>query len=230
MLLLPLHDTESNRYSGLPLMTLALIAVNVSVMVAYPVLWSIFPSVFFRLFGSVPQFVISEQGGGALASITSTFLHGDFFHLFFNMVFLWTFGRRVEDACGSWRFLVFYLFCGVFADLLSTLIRFDDYIPGVGASGAIAGLLGAYLLLFPGGKIRTLVVLVFFPIVPKIQAIWFLLYWIIVQLIAAFSNVLFNNGGNVNYWAHLGGFFASVFVVFFLRPEAFARLLSSEAV
>lgn len=229
MLVIPLNDTESNRYSGLPLMTLALIGANILIYFAYPYLWDEFPQVLWRLFGSVPQYVINEQGGGALASITSIFLHANLVHLAGNMVFLWAFGRRVEDACGPWRYLAFYLFCGLFADLLSTLIRYQEAIPGIGASGAIAGLLGAYLVLFPGGRIRTFL-FVFVPLFPRVRAIWFLLYWLILQLVPAFDIIVHQQDYDVNYWAHLGGFFASVFVLFFLRSEAFARFLSNEPV
>lgn len=230
MLFLPLNDTESNRYAGPPVMTMALIMVNVLVMAFEPYLWKIFPPGLYALYGSVPQFLINEKGGGALASITSTFIHADIFHLGGNMLFLWVFGRRVEDACGPWRYLSFYLLCGLCADLLSTIIRADEYIPGIGASGAIAGLLGAYLILFPGGRIRTLLLLVVVPTFPKIRAFWFLLYWLIFQIIPAMEVITSNVPYNVNYWAHLGGFLGSVFVLLFLRHEAFARYLSNEPV
>lgn len=230
MIFLPLNDTEPNRYAGPPVMTLLLLAINILVMFAKPLLWDLIPYNLYSLYGSVPQFLVNEQGGGALASITSTFIHGDFFHLAGNMLFLWVFGRRVEDACGPWRYLSFYLFCGLCADLLSTLIRFDERIPGIGASGAIAGLLGAYLILFPGGRIRTLFLMVVVPTFPRIRAFWFLIYWLAFQIIPAMEVLLENVPYDVNYWAHLGGFFGSIFILLFLRPEAFARYLSSEPV
>ncbi len=228
MLVLPLNDTESNRYGGVPLMTLVLVLANVIVMLFEPYLQRIIP--LYGLYGSVPRFIISGQGGGALSSITSTFIHADFFHLIGNMIFLWVFGRRIEDACGPWRYLAFYLVCGLSADLLSTIARSQDAIPGIGASGAIAGLLGAYMLLFPGGRIRTFLLLVVIPVFPRIRAFWFLLYWIILQILPAYLSLRTQATYSVNYWAHLGGFFAGIFVVLFLRPEAFARYLSNEAV
>jgi membrane associated rhomboid family serine protease len=227
---LPLNDTETNRYSGPPIMTLTLIAVNILVMVAKPFLWQVFSRDLYRLFGSVPQFIFQEQGGGALASITSVFIHGDIFHLGGNLLFLWVFGRRVEDACGSWRFLSFYLLCGMCADLLSTIVRYDEYIPGIGASGAISGVLGAYLILFPGGRIRTFLLFGFVPTFPKIRAFWFLVYWLIIQLIPAIEVLAQKLSYSINYWAHLGGFFAGLLVLFFLRTEAFSRFLSNEPV
>ncbi len=228
MFFLPLNDSERNRYGGPPIMTLVLVLLNIIVMILKPLFQAALP--FYRLYGSVPQYIFAGQGGGALSSITSTFIHADIFHLAGNMIFLWVFGRRVEDACGPWRYLAFYLFCGLSADLLSTLARANEAIPGIGASGAIAGLLGAYLLLFPGGRIRTFVLLLIVPVFPKIRAFWLLLYWIVIQLISTFEVLRSGEGYSVNYWAHLGGFFAAIFIIFFLRPEAFARYLSNEPV
>lgn len=227
---LPLTDTEPNRYTGLPLMTLTLVVVNVLVMAAKPFLWDSLSANLYNLYGSVPQFMVNEQGGGVLASITATFLHADIFHLAGNMLFLWVFGRRVEDACGSFRFLSFYILCGLTADLLSTLIRYQEDIPGIGASGAIAGLLGAYLILFPGGRIRTLLILGFVPTFPRIRAFWFLIYWLVVQIIPAILVTISDQPYSINYWAHIGGFFGGVFIIFFLRVEAFSRFLSNEPV
>ena len=230
MIFLPLNDTETNRYSGPPIITLALITVNFLVMVLTTLVWGFFPVDLYTLYGSVPQYLINEQGGGALASITATFIHADFIHLAGNMLFLWVFGRRVEDACGPWRYLAFYLLAGLSADLLSTLIRFEEEIPGIGASGAVAGLLGAYLILFPGGRIRTFLLLGFVPTFPRIRAFWFLIYWLVIQIIPAVLVTLRDTPYSVNYWAHLGGFLGGLAIIFFLRAEAFSRFLSSEPV
>lgn len=227
---LPLTDTETNRYTGLPIATLTLVVINVLVMAAKPFLWDEFSINLYRLYGSVPQFLVNEKGGGVLASITATFLHADIFHLAGNMLFLWVFGRRVEDACGSFRFLSFYILCGLTADLLSTLIRYQENIPGIGASGAIAGLLGAYLILFPGGRIRAFLLLGFVPTFPRIRAFWFLIYWLVLQIIPAILVTTSNQPYSINYWAHIGGFLGGIFIVFFLRTEAFSRFLSNEPV
>jgi len=226
--MIPLNDTVPNRYIGFPIMTVVLITINCLVWFAYPFLGSL--STLFHTFGSVPVLVFHQTGGGGLTSLTSIFLHGGLLHLAGNMVFLWVFGRRVEDACGHWRFLLFYLTCGLCADLLSTLIHFNDSIPSIGASGAIFGLEGAYLLLFPGSRIRTLIMLGPVPLFPKIRAIWIVLYSLAIQILPALNAILHDNLGGTNYWAHLGGFFGAVFVFFFLRSEAYARYLSNEAV
>jgi membrane associated rhomboid family serine protease len=180
----------------------------------------------FWVFGMMPASIMARDGAGAIASITSTFMHVDIFHLVSNMLFLWVFGRRVEDACGPLRFLLYYLMAGTTAGLLTTAILPDMEIPGIGASGAISGIMGAYLLLFPAGRIRTLVFIFIVPTWPRIRAAWFLLYYLIIQIPPAID--IYLNGANygVGYWAHLGGFFACFFVLLFLRPEAFARYLS----
>ena len=226
--MLPLNDTEHNRYSGLPIMTILLISINTILLFAKPFLGERLH--LYMSFGSVPLQVFNQIGGGALSSLTSTFLHADVLHLLGNMIFLWVFGRRVEDACGPWRFLAFYLTCGLCSDLLSTVFRPGDNIPAIGASGAIFGVEGAYLLLYPGGRIRTFVPLWFVPLFPKIPAIWIALYDVVIQILPAIESLQHANEGGTNYWAHLGGFLGCILIILFLRPEAFARYISNEPV
>jgi membrane associated rhomboid family serine protease len=205
----PLNDTEPNRYSFFPIMTVILIVINcfiyyVEIFVIGENYWP-----FFMKYAATPRLILNAQGGGALSNVTAMFLHGSLFHLLGNVLALWVFGRRVEDACGPWRFLAFYLLAGTWAHVLFILVQSDSRIPGIGASGAIFGLMGAYLLLYPGGRIRTLI---FVSIIPAIQ---------ILRREADYS---------INHWAHLGGFFSAVFILLFLRPEAFARYLSDTSV
>lgn len=224
--MLPLNDSEPNRYGGFPWTTAILIAANVAVLAGTG--WglratglSYREAVF--VFGSVPRLVTQQLGGGALASLTSMFMHAGGVHLFGNMLFLWVYGRRVEDACGHGRFLAFYLACGLCADLLSTVGRLGSSIPSVGASGAVSGVMGAYLLLFPHGRIRVLSFVWFIPLAPRVRAFWLLFLFLGLQLFAIYLN---DPADPVNYWAHLGGFFSGLLVFFFLRPEAFARYFS----
>jgi membrane associated rhomboid family serine protease len=229
--MLPLNDTQPNRYVFFPFMTIALIAVNIVITI-----WELsLPQKelygVIRVFGFTPSLVWARVGAGMLSSITSTFLHGGLYHLLSNMLFLWVFGRRVEDACGPLRFLVFYLLAGTTASLITAISQPSSSIPGIGASGAIFGVMGAYLILFPEGRIRTL--LFFFSIIPtwpKIRAFWFVLYYLIIQIPPALN--VYRNGANygVGYWAHLGGFAACICIPLFLRPEAFARYLSNVSV
>src|SRR6266498_5801603 len=228
--MIPLNDTEQNRYSFFPIMTVLLIVVNcfvfyIEIFVVGDNYWS-----FFMKYAVTPSVILSAQGGGTLSNVTAMFLHGGLFHLLGNMLALWVFGRRVEDACGPWRFLAFYLLAGTWAHVLFILVQHDSGIPGLGASGAIFGLMGAYLLLYPGGRIRTLVFISFVPIWPRIRAIWIVLYFIGIQIIPAVEILLRKADYRVNHWAHLGGFFSAVFILLFLRPEAFARYISDTSV
>jgi len=225
----PLNDTEPNRYDNLPLMTVALILINIAAFIGeFSSIGLQSPYNFFNLFGSTPALVLTRQGGGGLSVITSMFLHSGILHLVSNMWALWVFGRRVEDVCGPFRFLFFYLICGVFADTLSTLIRPDPAIPSIGASGAIFGVMGAYLLLFPAGRIRTLVILWFIPAFPKLRAAWIILYYLAVQIIPAANAALHGTNYSTNHWAHLGGFLACLSIFLFMRPDAFARYRNKE--
>lgn len=227
--MLPLNDTEPNRYSFFPIVTVLLIIINCFVFFAelYTVddYW-----VYHVKYGTTPVLIMELQGGGALSNITTMFLHGGLLHLLGNMLPLWVFGRRVEDACGPWRYLAYYLFAGTWANILYVLVLGDSPIPGIGASGAIFGLMGAYLLLYPGGRIRTLVFLNIFPVWPRIRAFWVVLYFLGLQIIPAIQILLGNVDYEVNYWAHLGGFFSAIFVLLFLRPEAYARYFSDVSV
>ena len=231
----PLNDTEPNRYSWFPFITISLIAVNTFIEVAKPLylpdnigLWQYWE--FMMRFYFTPKLILAAEGPGIISGFTSMFMHANFGHLLGNMWALWVFGRRVEDACGAWRFLIFYLLAGVSANLLTTLVMYDSPIPGVGASGAIFGVMGAYLLLYPAGRIHTLVILSFVPTWPRIRAGWVVLYFLGIQIIPALAILFSEENFGVGYWAHLGGFFSAIFIFLFLRPEAFARYLSDTAV
>ena len=228
--MIPLNDTEQNRYSFFPIMTVILIVINcfVSYFDWFVIRDEFWP--FYMKYAVTPRLILSGQGGGALSNVTAMFLHRDPLHLLGNMFALWVFGRRVEDACGPWRFLAFYLLAGTWAHILYVLVQSDSRIPGIGASGAIFGLMGAYLLLYPGGRIRTLVLISIVPLVPRVRALWIVLYMVGIQIIPAIQVLLKQADYSVNHWAHLGGFFSAVFILLFLRPEAFARYLSDTAV
>ncbi len=230
----PLNDTEPNRYSFFPIMTFLLIVVNCFVFYLEVVAVGVFSEgdgywPFFMKYAVTPSVILSGQGGGVISNVTAMFLHGGLLHLVGNMLPLWVFGRRVEDACGPWRFLAFYLLAGTWAHVFFVLVLSDSHIPGLGASGAIFGLMGAYLLLYPGGRIRTLVFTPF-PVWPRVRAIWIVLYFVGVQIVPAIQILLKKADYSTNHWAHLGGFISAVFIFLFLRPEAFARYLSDTAV
>lgn len=231
--MLPLNDTEPNRYPGVPFMVSCIIFVNLIIFLITMRLDYLEKRAIYVMFGTMPYLVFTQQGGGALSSITSMFLHADFWHIFGNMQALWVFGRRVENACGSWRFLLFYLTCGIVADFTSSIIHalagVNLEIPSIGASGALFGIMGAYMLLFYHGRIRVLIIW-FVPMFPKMRAFWVILYFLVIQLAPAFTLLLQGQQYGVGYWAHLGGFGCAIFIFFYLRPEALERYLNNEQV
>jgi membrane associated rhomboid family serine protease len=152
------------------------------------------------------------------------FLHGGIMHVAGNMLYLWIFGDNVEDRMGHGRFLVFYLLCGAAAALAQTVTQPDSLIPMVGASGAIAGVMGAYFVLYPKSRIVTLVALFFFFQVIEVPAILFLGIWFIMQFLSGLGSILTvtsgQASGGIAFWAHVAGFVAGISgVVVFRRPE-----------
>lgn len=155
---------------------------------------------------------VTDPGWPVQNVITSMFLHGGWMHLLGNMWFLWLFGNNIEDSMSRLRFLVFYLVCGVAAALLQVAAEPASAIPMVGASGAISGVMGAYLVLFPRVRVFTLVPLGFFITSVALPAWVMLIYWAGLQLLGGFSRIG-AEGGGVAFWAHLGGFLAGVALV-----------------
>jgi membrane associated rhomboid family serine protease len=155
---------------------------------------------------------------------TSMFLHGGLFHIAGNMLYLWIFGDNVEDALGHFRFLAFYLLSGVGAALAQAFIHPESRIPMVGASGAISGVLGAYLFLFPHASVLTLITFGFFIRFVHVPAVIVLGFWIVVQILSSLINVGRGDEGGVAWFAHIGGFVAGIALLFLLRPRGKARL------
>ena len=147
-------------------------------------------------------------------SLTSMFLHGGWLHLLGNMLYLWIYGDNVEDSMGHGRFLLFYCLCGIAAVYAQALSDPHSAFPIIGASGAISGILGAYLLLFPRAKVLTLVVLPFFFTTLRLPAMWLLLLWFAAQLV---SDLGLHGGDGVAFRAHIGGFLAGMLLVPLLK-------------
>jgi len=205
-MLLPLRDHNPSERT--PWVTRALIAVNVVVFLAYLPLFGDARALmaFFLEWGVVPRSVSSGEGLGGL--VTSQFLHGGWLHLGFNMLFLWIFGDNIEEELGHLRYLGFYLVCGVVAALAQVAAEPFSTVPMVGASGAIAGVLGGYLLMFPRARVD---VLFFFIILIRIVPLpaWLLLGgWFALQVLGGLSSP--PGSGGVAYWAHAGGFVAGL--------------------
>lgn len=222
----PLNDIHPNRYASFSFITLIIITVNVIILSIQFVLLETNTTAyldFIYRYGSVPQRIWQGESGAVYTAVTATFLHGDIIHLGSNMLAMWVFGRRVEDACGHGRFLLYYLTCGVTATLFSAIINANSDIPSIGASGAVFGMMGAYLILFPWGRIRTFVPILFLPTFPRLRAIWVILYFLGIQIIPAIGILTNQTDVNIDYWAHIGGFFGCLLIFFFLRPEALHR-------
>ncbi len=164
----------------------------------------------------------------ALTIITSMFLHGGLLHIAGNMLYLWIFGNNVEDTLGHSRFLLFYLLAGIAAAAAQTAINPASSIPMIGASGAVSGVLGAYLLLFPRARVLTLITFGFFFRFLYVPAMIVLGFWIVVQFLTAFitfrAAAAGREVGGVAWFAHVGGFLAGLVLLFVLRPSRRRRL------
>lgn len=217
--MVPLHDDNPTKIT--PWVTYSLIAINIVVFVYELMLPSNGLEGLFQAFAVVPeQLTNSVQGGNpaqigseTLTLFTSQFLHGGFLHLGGNMLFLWVFGNNIEEKLGRAGFLFFYLTCGAVAALAQWGVAMQSSVPTVGASGAIAGVLGAYILRFPKARILTLVPLGFFLMTFRIPAFFFLGFWFFQQFLYGIASLQMTTTietGGVAYWAHAGGFLVGV--------------------
>ncbi|OGO31556.1 MAG: rhomboid family intramembrane serine protease [Chloroflexi bacterium RBG_16_54_11] len=214
--MLPIGDDDSARRS-VPVITYFLIAINVLVFLAelnagdaFVIQWAFVPSRF-----------LSNPGADFLTLFTSMFMHGGWLHLGGNMLYLWIFGDNVEDRFGHIKFLIFYLVCGLAATATQFAFTFNSDIPNLGASGAIAGVLGAYILLFPRTRVSVLQGMRVIP-VPALIVIGF---WFILQLFSGLGSIASaSQTGGVAFMAHIGGFIAGLILSFLFRGNQGARL------
>jgi membrane associated rhomboid family serine protease len=212
--MLPLRDNI--RSISFPVVNWILIAINILVFfleVSLPeqqlnrliMTWGMTPA---HLHLSDPTYLLSAPQP-LLTLITHMFLHGGWVHVISNLWFLFIFGDNVEDRMGSGRYLAFYLLGGIAAAALQAFVSPNSTIPSVGASGAIAAVLGAYVVLFPGARVYTLIPLFILPWFVEIQAVFYLGYWFVTQLFSGVANLGMPesvNAGGVAWWAHIGGF------------------------
>jgi membrane associated rhomboid family serine protease len=211
---IPLRDVIPSRTT--PGVTITVIVLNVLVYVLGLMLTHEGREAFIYAFGLIPAYF------SVTTMFTSMFVHGSFMHLAGNMLFLWIFGDNVEDRLGHGRFIAFYLMCGVTAAVAQTALNAASLVPMVGASGAIAGVMGAYLVLYPHS--RVLMLFPFPPILFELPAVFFLVMWFLVQFLNGINQLpIFERNaisGGVAFWAHVMGFVAGlVLVVFMRRPE-----------
>ncbi len=169
---------------------------------------------------------------GQLAFLTHLFLHGGWMHLIVNMWTLWIFGDNIEDVMGPVRFIVFYLLCGLAAMLAHMLADTASTAPIIGASGAIAGVMGAYFLLYPHAKVLTIIPIVFIPLFFNLPAVVYLGIWFTIQLVAGLGSLSSQEGASIAWWAHAGGFVAGVLLLPLFRRRGhcyYCRIPDAEA-
>jgi membrane associated rhomboid family serine protease len=215
--MIPLRDDNPTRTT--PFVTIGLIAANILVFLYQLSLPPREAKIFVYQFAAIPAVIFGNEhlppGIAAipptLTLLTSMFLHGGLMHLGGNMLYLWIFGNNIEDAMGHTRFVVFYLLCGLLASLAHAFSNLGSEIPSLGASGAISGVLGAYLLLYPRAQVLMLIPLGFFMRLMYIPAAFALGIWFVLQVISGtFSGT---QGGGVAWWAHIGGFLAGMALI-----------------
>jgi membrane associated rhomboid family serine protease len=208
--MIPLRDVIPSRTT--PWVTLTLIALNVLVFIRELMLPPDAVEPFFRTFGLVPA------AFSWMSLFTSMFVHAGWLHAGSNLLSLWIFGDNVEDRMGHGRFVLFYLLAGAAAGLLESTANAGSAIPLVGASGAIAGVMGAYLFMFPHSRIHVLVFLLFYIDIVEIPAPIFLTLWFLLQVLGGVGRVAqADGGGGVAFWAHVGGFVTGAAASFLFR-------------
>jgi len=200
--MIPLGDENPTRI--MPIITWALITTNVAVFLWELLIDPRLSAQMIRTFGFVPNAIVRQ--GTYYTFLTSMFLHGGILHLAGNMLYLYIFGDNVEDLCGHVPYLAFYLICGFAGSLLHLVSDWSSIVPSIGASGAISGLLGAYIYLFPSVRIRTAVTFGIFVRLIRLPAYVLIGFWFLYQL----SLGLLATDASVAYWAHVGGFIAGL--------------------
>lgn len=207
---------DDNPIHIIPFSTVLIIALNMLVFIMQLLSGEDSRSIVYS-YGAIPHNIISFSSSQpihpALTIFTSMFMHGGLFHLAWNMLYFWIFGNNIEERLGHMRFILFYLFCGVMAALSHTLLSPNSNIPMIGASGAVSGMLGGYVLLFPTARIHTIVLLGFYITVVKIPALIVIGFWAIIQVVSGLISQGNAAQGGIAFFAHVGGFVAGLFTI-----------------
>jgi len=209
----PIGDDNSARRT-VPIVTYALIALNLLFFFAE----LNGGEAFIRQWAFVPRRFMANPGGDFPTLFTSMFMHAGWLHLLGNMLYLWIFGDNVEDRFGHLKFTIFYLLCGLAATFAQMAFSSGSNIPNLGASGAIAGVLGAYILLFPRSRVNVLMGRGVIPM-PALVVIGL---WIVIQFVSGVGSISNTESGGVAYMAHIGGFIAGLILTFFMRGRGVA--------
>lgn len=211
MVFIPLSDDNPRRLIGIPFISWAIVALCIAVYLVFMSGWMIDRPTLALSYGLIPAVVMERASlppeftavPPVLTLVTSMFLHGDGLHLLGNMLFLLVFADNVEDAMGHWRFALFVLLCAMMSGLAHLLVLPASQAPLIGASGAVSGVLAAYLLLYPRAKLW---VLLFARIPLRVTTLWIVLAWVLVQV----ASGVFGADEAVAWWAHVGGFVTGV--------------------
>jgi len=219
--MIPYKDDNPTR--TFPFITIGLIVVNTIIFILQATYPADPRNVVFA-YGAIPRFILTFETVQPihpfLTIFTSMFMHGGLFHVGGNMLYLWIFGNNIEDRLGHTRFVIFYLFSGIVAAYTHAITSPSSMIPMIGASGAVSGILGAYILLFPHARIYTLVFFGFFVRVIRLPALFVIGFWIVIQLINGILSRGFVDQGGVAWFAHIGGFvFGVLLIKFFLKAK-----------
>lgn len=217
--MIPLRD--SVRSNSFPLVTVAIIGVNILAFLFEVSLEKFQLNQYLFTFGLIPAEVMNSFFTGEpiefmlLSFITSMFLHGSWLHILGNMWYLWIFGDNIEDHLGHFRYFLFYLGTGFAAGMVHIIANPASTVPVIGASGAVAGVLGGYMVLFPRSRVLSLVPVIFFITVVEVPAVLFIGIWFLIQVFNSIGS-LGGAAGTVAWWAHIGGFVAGFLIVRFL--------------
>ena len=228
--MIPLKDSIVRR--TFPAVTLALILINAGVFFHELTLPPRADQAFVMTYGLVPAHVqaaleakskLNLNDALVIPLFTSMFLHGGWLHIIDNMWFLWIFGDNVEDELGHLRYLIFYLICGLGSGAAQLLFSWGSRLPAIGASGAISGVMGAYLIFFPGTQVLTLVPLLIFFFTVRVPAIVFIGIWFLFQFLSGMGSMQNGASGGVAWWAHVGGFVLGIVLVKTVIPPTQKR-------
>lgn len=231
--MIPIKD--DNPTHTFPIMTVLLLLGNIAVYVYQWTLGSEAQAFVYRLgtipweithFQELPKLPLNFESNlpNVLTLFTCMFVHGGFFHLIGNMLYLWIFGDNIEALVGHIRFFFFYLCCGLIATLSHVIVTPNSTVPLVGASGAISGVLGAYLLKFPRARVHVVIFFFFFIRVIRVSALFVLGLWFIIQVFNGFGSLGLDARGGVAWFAHVGGFVAGMILIFLFEKKGRVRV------
>ena len=213
----PIKDTIPHRET--PFVVYFIIFLNALVFIFELSLNPIERQYFFYHFGLVPL-KITKCGWDFYPLFTNMFIHGGWFHIISNMWALWIFGDNVEDRMGHFRFFIFYIICGLVANFVHYFFNQYSPVPVIGASGAIAGVMGAYMVMFPYSRIITLIPIFFFPFFFEFPAVIYLFFWFFTQVISGTLHLFMPpQVGGIAWWAHIGGFVSGVILHKFFKKR-----------